>query len=359
MAESKDLMKTISDDFINFESGLNGEKHKYYHKMRREAFEDFSKQGIPTLKHEYWKYANLGFLRRNDFRPALEMPEFMLSRTEIEQHLIKGLDCSLLVFVNGFLQEELSDGLGVSGKLKISSLKKEMEKGSLELEKHLGKYARFDKNPFSSLNTAFLQDGAYILAEKSYQPDKPVMILSICDAAKEDMICNNRNLFVALENSRLDIIEKTVTIGGNAGFSNTLTEIYSGGSSIVNHHIINDDREGSYHIDSVFAAQEKYSLYQNYTYNLSGSFTRNNINTEHLDEHIETNYFGIYLLKDKEFSDSHTFIDHAKPNCQSNEVYKGIVDDMATAVFNGKILVRKDAQKTNAYQSNKNVLLSD
>jgi len=242
--------------------------------------------------------------------------------------------------------------------LTICSLVDAEKRNSPVFEKHYAQYADVKADPFIALNTAMTKDGVFIHVTKNVIIEKPIHIIHI-STASENTIIHPRNLIIVDENSQAKIIESFETVDATAKiFSNALTEIVVDKHAIVDHYKIQDENEVGYLINTTQVIQQKQSVFSTHTFTLSGSLVRNNLTLVLDDEHIESHLNGLYLTTGNQVVDNHTVVDHRKPNCNSNELYKGIIEGKSTATFNGKIFVRKDAQKTNAFQSNKNILLS-
>ena len=213
---------------------------------------------------------------------------------------------------------------------------------------------------FIALNTAFTFDGAFIHIPAHTVVEKPIHLLHVSDARNEATVSYPRNLIVAENNSRVKVIESFHTVqSANHNFINSVTEVVVKENSIVELNKIQNEAAEAFHINHTEASQEKNSTFKINTITLGGGIVRNNLHIVLNGEYCNSQLNGLYLLNGSQLVDNHTLVDHAKPNCYSNELYKGIIDGKAQGVFNGKIFVRKDAQKTNAYQSNKNILLSD
>jgi Fe-S cluster assembly protein SufD len=216
-----------------------------------------------------------------------------------------------------------------------------------------------ENNPFIALNTAFAQDCIVIKIDKNTVVETPLQIVYLNFADTHAIINNPRLLVIAEEGSQATIIESVHTFGKYASLKNSVSEYYVARNASLEHYRLQDDSELSHTIDFTQVNQESDSHYHNVNVSLGGQFNRNNIHTLLNGENIESNLSGVFITSGNELFDIHSLADHAFPNCESNENYKGILHGNSTGIFNGKILVRKDAQKTNAYQSNKNVLLSD
>jgi len=320
-------------------------------KIREQAIESFSSQKIPTRKHEEYKYVNVELMLKGDF--TLSAPESIASVETKYSYVFK--DAIVVVIENGVFRKDpfndLPKGLEIINIAETAS--------NALFAKHYAKYADINSDPFIALNTALASGGVFVHVTKNAVIEKPVHIIHI-SSVTADTILNPRNLIVIEENAQAKIIESFTTVNSKAkAFNNSLTEIVIGASANLQHYKIQDETDPGYLLNTTQAYQEKQSVFSTNNFTLSGSLVRNNLNIVLDDEFIETHLNGLYLTKGNQVVDNHTLVDHRKPNCNSNELYKGIVEEKSSATFNGKIYVRKDAQKTNAFQSNKNILLSD
>jgi len=322
--------------------------------IRSKAIESFYKQGIPTRKHEEYKYTRVDLMLKGEFDFSTNKN---CSDAQIEP--LKFLkDAYVVVIENGIFVEGSSNLQNLPEGLTICSLVDAEKSNSPVFEKHYAQYADVKADPFIALNTAMTKDGVFIHVTKNAIIEKPIHIIHI-STASENIIIHPRNLIIVDENSQAKIIESFETVDATAKiFSNALTEIVVDKHAIVDHYKIQDENESGYLINTTQVIQQKQSVFSTHTFTLSGSLVRNNLTLVLDDEHIESHLNGLYLTAGNQVVDNHTVVDHRKPNCNSNELYKGIIEGKSTATFNGKIFVRKDAQKTNAFQSNKNILLS-
>jgi len=323
--------------------------------LRDKAMESFYKQGVPTRKHEEYKYTRVDLMLKGEFDFSTNKN---CSDAQIEQ--LKFLKEAYIVIIeNGIFVEGASNLQNLPKGLTICSLVDAVKSNSPVFEKHYAQYADVKTDPFIALNTAMAKDGVFIYIAKNVIIDKPIHIIHI-STAFENTIIHPRNLIVVDENAQAKIIESFETVDSTAKtVSNALTEIVVDKNAIVDHYKIQDEKELGYLVNTTQVIQQKQSVFSTNTITLSGSLVRNNLTLVLDDEHIESHLNGLYLTTGNQVVDNHTVVDHRKPNCNSNELYKGIIDGKSTATFNGKIFVRKDAQKTNAFQSNKNILLSE
>jgi len=330
--------------------------------LRVKAMESFYKQGIPNRKHEEYKYTHVDLMLKEDF--------YFSANKNCNDEQIERLkflkDAYVVIVENGVFVEGLSNLQNLPKGLTLCSLVDAVKSNSPVFEKHYAQYADVNADPFIALNTAMNKDGVFIHIAKNTIIEKPIHIIHI-STTFENIIIHPRNLIVVDENAQAKIIESFESIDSTAKiFSNALTEIAINENAIVDHYKIQDEnaclpdrQELGYLVNTTQVIQKKQSLFSTHTFTLSGSLVRNNLTLVLDGEHIESHLNGLYLTAGNQVVDNHTVVDHRKPNCNSNELYKGIIDGKSTATFNGKIFVRKDVQKTNAFQSNKNILLSE
>lgn len=323
-------------------------------KLREQAMEAFSRQGIPNRKSEEYKYVNMELMLKGDF--AVSTQKNVIQDYKDRSFLKNAI---VIVVENGIFAERFSKITTLPKGLIISGLADASKKHTLIFDKHFSKYADVNADPFIALNTALSQDGVFVHVERNTVIETPIHIIHISSAA-ENSIINPRNLIVIEEDAQAKIVETFITINSKAKtFNNSLTEIVIEENAIVEHSKIQEEDDHGYLLSTTQAIQKKQSVFSTNTFTLSGSLVRNNLTIVLDGEYIGSHLNGLYLTKGNQVVDNHTLVDHQKPNCNSNELYKGIIEDKSSATFNGKIYVRKDAQKTNAFQSNKNILLSD
>ncbi|MDG1475599.1 MAG: Fe-S cluster assembly protein SufD [Vicingaceae bacterium] len=308
---------------------------------------------FPTSKTEYWKYTRIGKIINKTYGIQHEVSD---ANIDISNYLIPELDANIVVLVNGFYRTDLSN-IETKNGLKISSLKEAINSTDGFVKDHLGAIAKSEKEIFIALNTLCFTDGVYIDLDKNAIIEKPIHIINITNS--NNLISNTRTIVKAHDNSAVKIIESFVNTQGEESFANNVSEFFLNPNSNVEYNKIQNKAGESYQVSTEQAYQRKDSNFTINTITLQGTLVRNNLNIEVHGEGCETNLNGIYLGKEKNHTDNHTIVDHLKPNCNSNEVYKGILDDNSVGVFNGKVFVRQDAQKTNAFQQNNNILLTD
>lgn len=326
--------------------------------LRREAIQAFSMLGLPNRKTEAWKYTNIEKALRHDYKIKGAGAPVPVSRQDLEQFLVPDLDSHVVVLTNGQFNEELSSIGKLPAGVVISGFAQAAEAHPEIVNRHFSKIADFHAEPLVALNTAFTQDGLFIYVPRGVVVEKPVQVVQFVHA-HEDVMVQPRNLFVVEDGGVVRVVESEHAIAGGKTFTNAVTEIYTGKHANVEYYKLEDSGEDATLVDTTQAYQEEGSVCSVYTFTLSGDLVRNNLTFLPNAEHCESHLFGLFLGRGKMHVDNHTLVDHAKPNCNSNELYKGILNDDSTGVFNGKVFVRPDAQKTNAYQSNKSIVLTD
>ena len=322
--------------------------------LREKALTSFKALGIPTPKNEEWKFTNIKKLFDVDYTKGAKSK---LSNEQVQDVFIPGLEGNKIVFVNGEFKAELST-INPSN-LEISTFAEAANKSSEVFAKYYAKQSNIDDEAISALNTAYAQDGVFIYVPKNKVVEETTTLYFITDATTENVVSYPRNLIVVEENSQAKFVEVYKTIGSNNSLCNPISEVFVGKSAIVEHFKLQNDVETASQLSSINVDQSTSSVFKQHTYSFKGDVIRNNLTHTLNGEHIESHMNGLYLLDGSTHVDNHTNVDHKFPNCESHELYKGILDDKSRGVFNGKVFVRKDAQKTNAFQSNRNVLLSD
>jgi len=326
--------------------------------IRQRGLEHFASQGLPQRKSEEYKYSPVGLLFKNDLPHPAVKPDSAFNKQELSALAIPGLDSHLITLINGVYVAGLSD-VSVEKGLAISTLNETPESAGSVFASHFGKYANTEADPFTALNTAAFRDVLTITIAEKTTLSKPIQILNIVVSDTPALI-HPRLLIHVGKQASVQIIENYIyTSKSEEVVSNSLSEIVVGEGARALFYKIQDNCTGLNLISTTQVLQEKDSHFDTHTVTLSGKWIRNNLNIVPDAEHCETHLNGLFLLNGTQHVDNHTLVDHRKPNCESNQLYRGILSDKSTGVFNGKIYVRPDAQKTNAYQSSKNMLLSD
>ena len=322
--------------------------------LRERSIQEFTDLGIPTGKVEYWKYNKLNKVFSGfDLAAKAESSK----NIDLSDSAIPGLDCYEVVIVNGQFNAELSKAEGLEAGLKITDLSEASLADLGPVAEKFSTVAKIENRPFLALNTALQQGGVVVEVAAEASISKPVLIRYISNASEKAVIFP-RALIICGDRSKAQIVE-TWTSNDQDVFTIGVTEILTGASSNIEHFKLQDESEGSAQISATSVYQKDNSTFKTNTLINSGSYVRNNLTIHPDGEGCDTHLNGLYLTKDDQFVDNHTYVDHARPNCESHELYKGILDGSSTGIFNGKLFVRVDAQKTNAFQSSRSLLLSD
>lgn len=350
------LQEKLISSFDQSRQSLNVSETESLRKMRALGIEIFKSKGFPTTEDEEWKYTSLNKSIKRDYDFGAES-SLNIKSEDIDRFLCTGIDSYKLVFLNGVFNASLSNG-NSQDKFFVSNLKDAFEGDSEIFNEHYGKLADTQQS-MVALNTAFAQEGAFVYVNAGVVVDKLIQILYISSNNSRSMMNQVRNLFVIGDRAEVQILERHQSLSDDYVFTNVVTETSVGNEANFKHFKIQNDQNTATLIDSSFVKQGAKSSTLVDTFAFSGELTRNNLHFEFAGEHAEAHMDAITLLKGSSLVDHHTFVDHAVSNCQSNQLYKGIYDDKSKGVFNGKVMVRKNAQKTNAFQQNNNLLLSD
>ena len=334
------------------------EKNSVLDPIRQKAFNAFNKWGIPTVKHEEWKYTRISGLLNKEFQLPKTLETTTLSKVDIDSIRLPGYEqANELVFVNGFFSFPLS--VIRSKDLVVLPLEEAAKNEYHEIiSTHLGHSSNYLKDGINALNTALAQAGVFIHVKKGKITEHPIYIYTITDARSSSIFSHPRSLVHISEGAQVQIVETFVSLGSEENFTNQVMEIIVEKDAVAEYYKIQNDGSHASQVSTTHFRQIGKSYTHTVTISLNGGIVRNNLNVILEADHCEAHLYGLYFQKGNSHIDNHTVVDNVKPNCESNELYKGIMDDHATGVFNGKIFVQPQAQKTNAYQSNKNVLLS-
>lgn len=356
MSNTTEFKKWYSESFKKFEESLNGETKLPLHQTRKTALEEFQNAKFPTVKDEEWKYTNVSSLLNHKFVDVIGK-SFDNGNVDLEKYLFNKRNFYTIVFINGVYDEVNSLELDEPG-ITLCNLKTAIKKYPEEINLHIGKFAKAEDSIFTALSTACLNDGVFLKVKSGKALDKPVQVLYV-NSGGDNLLIQPRNLFVIGKNAQAKIVESYYSEGESEYFTNSVTETYVDQNGILEHVKIQEESLKAFHISTTEIDVEKESIYSSYNINFGGNLVRNDLNARFHGEYGHCTLNGLYLADGEQHIDNHTLIDHAVPNCESHEMYKGVLDDSSRAVFNGKVHVWKDAQKTNAFQENKTVILSD
>lgn len=324
--------------------------------IRSAALASFDKLGVPAVKHEEWKYTRISQLFNQSYKIGTDTVD---SKLNWELFRLPEFEtANELVFINGVYNAAASTVR--SAGLVVLPLE-EAAKGEYAsiVSKHLGHSAEYLKDGINALNTSFLVGGVFIGVNRSTEIEHPVYIYTINDGRAENVFAQPRTLIHVAANAGVTFVETYGSIGHADHFTNQVMEVVVEQDARIEYYKIQNDHAGASLVSTTHFRQVGKSYVHAVTISLNGAMVRNNLNMVMEAEYCESNMYGLYFTSDSCHVDNHTIVDNAKPHCLSNEYYKGILDGASTGVFNGKIFVRQDAQKINAFQSNKNILLSD
>ncbi|MGE5424283.1 MAG: Fe-S cluster assembly protein SufD [Syntrophothermus sp.] len=325
--------------------------------IREKALESFKTLGIPTSKLEEWKNTDLKETLAKDyeynFQPVLEKDQKTILRCNIPH-----LDTAMIGQLNGWYVSHDVPMIELGNGIILGSLAEALIRYPRLVEKHLGKYSDDDKDGLTALNTAFSQDGIFIYVPDQVSASKPVQLINVIRNQK-NLFLQSRNLIVMGKNSKLSIVHCDDSYNHEISFSNIVTEVFMDEGASLDHYKLQNLNNNSTLISSTVFQMGKNASLESHFLSMNGGLIRNNTRINLAGEGGSANVYGLYLMDRKQHIDNHVFVDHLAPNCTSSEKFKGIMDEHATGVFNGHVLVRQAAQKTNAYQSNRNILMTD
>ena len=355
--KSGDATGLIVEKFSQFETAAA--QPKWLLPVRKAGLASFADQGFPTLADEDWRFTNVAPIAKLNFHLAAPAAVNGAESAVLAESVFAGLPGHRLVFVNGFFCAKLSSVKSISGGVRIENLSAAMARDSALIEKHLGQYAHTSGNTFAALNQAFFSDGAFIFVPAGVAVAEPVQLIYISSAKNSGEAILPRNLIIAEANSKLTVVESYLSIANIAYFTNAVTEIFAGDHAFVEHVKVQDEAVSAFHVATIAGEFGRASNVNVHSFALGAKLSRNNIRTKLAGEGLECVLNGLYLTRDEQLADHHMIVEHAQPHCASHEYFNGILDDKSKGVFHGRILVRELAQKTDAKQTNKNLLLSD
>lgn len=353
MEEFKDKLES---NYIVFENELNGEADTPVHGMRRDAFRNFEKLGFPTKRNEEWKYTNLKPILKADYK-LFPKREDHIEFKDVKRFFLNEIDSYKVVFINGVYSSWLSETTHQG--YDVCTFGNALRKYPEAIEGYFNKVAKTEDQAMVSLNTAFASEGAFIRVPKNKVVDKPIQIIFFNTSDDREIMVQPRNLIILEQGAKAEIIERHQSLTDTPVLTNSVSEVSVGANAELHYYKLQNDVHTSSLIDNTWINQYRDSVAKFSTFSFGGRLTRNNLHFAMKEENCLTYMNGVTILDDKQHVDHHTVADHLVPHCESHELYKGIYDDNSTGVFNGKINVHKDAQKTNAFQQNDNILLSD
>ena len=358
MATASQAIARYAESFGGFEQSAASHDLAWLKKLRQEGFARFSEAGFPTTRNEDWRFTNPSAIAQTPFH-LVRNGHSLPSQKDLEPFRIPGADCQL-VFVDG----RFAAGLSSIGKLPngvtVGNLAAEIARNPGAVEKHLGRYLNMQRDAFGALNTAFLEDGAYRARRQGRRSRESVSICFSSRLQHETPTVNHpRNLIVAEENSQATVVEDYVSIGEGQALCNTVTELVAGDHAVVSHYMIEREHTGAFNVSTLRIQQGRAANVSSHSVLLGGALVRNNVHPVLAGEGGECLINGLFIGNGRQHLDNYMLVEHASPHCGSRQFYNGILDGRAHGVFHGRIIVHKDAQKTDAKQTNRNLLLSD
>ncbi len=343
--------------FEKSKDSLPGNELPWLASERQKAMDRFAHLGFPTTKHEDWRFTNIKPVASTSFTESQPQEGAFASDPTIGIPLID-TEHARVVLVNGFFRADLSKLENLPDGITVKSLKDALKEDANLLEAHLTKYARYADHAFVALNTALFQDGVFVHVKRGKVIETPLLIFNVTTESAGQIACHPRCLIIAEEASQATVMEAYTGSEGSVYLNNPVTEIYLAQNAVVDHYKLQQESEKAFHIATLQVHQERTSNFANQNIVYGGAIARNDISATLAGEGIVSTVNGLTVGGGTQILDNHTFIDHAMPHCNSYEVYKTVLDEKAKGVFNGRIMVAQDAQKTDAKQTNQNLLLS-
>jgi len=349
-----DLYRT---ELSRFEREIAGTTPAWMQQLRQAAGTRFADLGFPTTHHEEWRHTDVTPIVKTPFLTAKRGPD--IAKAELEPMASWVGAGHLLAFVNGRFSPSLSLLKRLPEGVIAGSLEDSCVVSSGLLEAHLGQQAQYDDHVFVALNTAFLKEGAFIYLPPKMVIEEPILVVFASCANGEATVSHPRVLIVAGSTSRATVIESYVGLKDDLYFTNAVTEVVLGEEAVFDHHLLQQESRAAYHIGTLAVHQGRNSTFTSHSLAIGSTFDRSEVHALLAGEGGSCTLRGVYAATGRQHVDIHTRIEHAKPSCMSRQLYRGILDKQATGVFNGRIVVRADAHKTDARQTNNNLLLSE
>lgn len=338
-------------------AGLPATDQAWLESKREQARTAFAESAFPTKKSELWRYTGLDSLLQTDFSVSTE-PFTALMESDLDEVSIPGLDAHRLVFANGRLVESLSQLEGVPEGVQIQSLRTLLENDPERAAQWLHSAASEDSHVFNDLNTALINDGLVVIVAPGVHLDKPIDALYLSEGLEDAIVSQPRNLIVLEEGARATLIERHASFGQSMYFNNSVSELLLAANAELTHYRLQEESPSAFHLSSLFLRQQRDSVYRSTSIALGGAWARTDFNVDFQGEGANCELDGLYLAGDRQLVDFHLNVLHKVPGCSSRENFRGILHGKGRAVFDGRILVAQDAQKTDAQLSNNNLLLT-
>ena len=348
-------------EFETFAGAATVESPEWLEPIRRAAADRFARTGFPSTREEEWRFTPVTPIAQTSWRPAgAGGGGEEIAREQLAPFVFGHQEWCTLVFVNGEYTPRLSFAGHLPPGVVVTSLSEALRNGGDVLRRHFAKYARIEESPFTALNTALFRDGGLVHVPAGVDLPLPVNLVFVTTADANGVVIHPRNLIVVDRNARASVVESYVTLAPGARYwTNPVTEVWTGANSWAEHTRIQRESEAAYHVATTQAEVSRDSHYRSFSMAMGAALARHNLNARLADQYSEALLYGLYITHGEQLVDNHTVLYHDHPNCRSWEVYKGILDGRSRAVFNGKVLVKAEAQKTDAKQTNRNLVLSD
>jgi Fe-S cluster assembly protein SufD len=348
------------EDYQRLHSVLPGQRLPWLHELRKLALQRFAERGYPTTRDEAWKYTNVAPLLRQAFVPALSaVRQDEVTRTDLALYLFGVTDMPLAVFIDGRFSAALSDLAALPRGVEVRSLREVLDHDGATVEGLLSTQPLEEPRGFIELNTVFMSDGAFVRFAPDTAPDQPVHLLYVSSGSEQATASYLRNVVVAERGSRGVVVEHYVSLRDTPSMCNVATRCVLERDAALEHYKLNEEGDGAHHFAGIHVEQAESSRYVSHNIAAGGRLIRNDLRSVLDGEGSECVLNGLYLGRGRQHIDNHTFVDHQAPRCTSREWYKGVLDGQSRGVFSGHVVVRQDAQKTDAQQMNHNLLLSD
>jgi Fe-S cluster assembly protein SufD len=348
---------TYLEAFTEFARTAAGHDRPWLRKLREEAFALFCETGFPTTHNEDWRFTNVAAIARTQFS-LIPIAPATISESDLKPWTLEAA-AARLVFVDGHFVRNLSSLGSLRAGVTVSSLKEEIAKGSAGMEDNLGRYLQIRRDPFCALNTAFAEDGGFVQIAAGVLLEHPIHLLFISTERDVPTMLHPRNLLLIGREAQAQIIEEYVSLGGGTVLSNSATELVAGENSTVSHFLIEREQRAAFKVSTLRIQQERSASVASHSLLLGGGLVRNNVHPVLAGEGGECLINGLFVGNGSQHLDNYMYVEHASPHSSSRQFYNGILDDAAHGVFHGRIVVHKNAQKTDAKQTNRNLLLSD
>jgi Fe-S cluster assembly protein SufD len=323
--------------------------------LRQDAFARFSDVGFPTTHDEDWRFTNVAAVAGTPFELA---GSESIKKKQLESFDVSQFACCL-VFVNGLFSQEISTLATLPKGVTAGSLAAQLRNDPASVEQHLGRYLNIERDAFAALNSSFIEDGVYVHVPQGIAVETPIYLLYVTVPGATPTMNHPRNLIVAHESSQVTVVEDYVSLGEGTTFSNAATELVAGDNANVSHYMIVREGEQAYNFSTLRIQQGRSANVATHSLLLSGALVRNNVHPVLAGEGSECLINGLFMANGRQHMDNYMLVEHASPHCDSRQFYNGILNGNSHGVFHGRIIVHKDAQKTDAKQTNRNLLLSD